>query len=52
MTDDFIIFSGTANRDIAASMLDAGARPEITIAARHGLLLEDAREKLSHEARA
>jgi ribose-phosphate pyrophosphokinase len=31
-------------------LLSAGARPEITIAATHGLLLDGARENLSHES--
>ncbi|MDH4302235.1 MAG: hypothetical protein OEV51_09170 [Nitrospira sp.] len=32
------------------ALLQAGARPELTIAATHGLLLPGARQKLAHEA--
>jgi ribose-phosphate pyrophosphokinase len=47
--DDMISTGGTIAKSIEA-LLDAGARPEITIAATHGLFLKDARAKLSHEA--
>ena len=33
-----------------AALLEAGARPEITVAATHGLFVLDARRKLSHPA--
>ncbi|HEU0180530.1 MAG TPA: ribose-phosphate pyrophosphokinase [Blastocatellia bacterium] len=49
--DDMISTGGTIVESIDA-LLDAGARPEITIAATHGLLLHGAREKLARpEAR-
>jgi ribose-phosphate pyrophosphokinase len=47
--DDMISTGGTIAKSIEA-LLDAGARPEITIAATHGLFVKDARAKLSHEA--
>ena len=47
--DDMISTGGTMAESIEA-LLSAGARPEITIAATHGLLLEGARENLSHES--
>lgn len=47
--DDMISTGGTVI-GTAEALLGAGARPEITIAATHGLLLDGAREKLSHEA--
>jgi ribose-phosphate pyrophosphokinase len=31
-----------------ATLLEAGARPEITVAATHGLLLEGVRDRLDH----
>jgi ribose-phosphate pyrophosphokinase len=47
--DDMISTGGTMAESIEA-LLKAGARPEITIAATHGLLLDGARENLSHES--
>ncbi|MDQ3819021.1 MAG: ribose-phosphate pyrophosphokinase [Acidobacteriota bacterium] len=47
--DDMISTGGTMRSGIEA-LLEAGARPEITIAATHGLMLDGAREKLSHES--
>jgi ribose-phosphate pyrophosphokinase len=47
--DDMISTGGTMMEGIEA-LLSAGARPEITIAATHGLLLDRARENLSHES--
>jgi ribose-phosphate pyrophosphokinase len=47
--DDMISTGGTIAESIEA-LLDRGARPEITVAATHGPLLEGAREKLDHEA--
>jgi ribose-phosphate pyrophosphokinase len=47
--DDMISTGGTMAESIEA-LLNAGARPEITIAATHGLLLDAARENLSHES--
>jgi ribose-phosphate pyrophosphokinase len=47
--DDMISTGGTLARSIEA-LLHAGARPEITIAATHGLFVKDARAKLSHES--
>jgi ribose-phosphate pyrophosphokinase len=47
--DDMISTGGTLSRSIDA-LLQAGARPEITIAATHGLFIAGARERLSHEA--
>ena len=47
--DDMISTGGTISRSIAA-LLEAGARPEIYVAATHGLLLPGAREKLSHDS--
>ncbi|HEV2663474.1 MAG TPA: ribose-phosphate pyrophosphokinase, partial [Blastocatellia bacterium] len=44
--DDMISTGGTIVESVEA-LLDAGARPEITVAATHGLLLHGAREKLS-----
>jgi ribose-phosphate pyrophosphokinase len=49
IVDDMISTGGTIAESIEA-LVDAGARPEILVAATHGLLLEGAREKLSHEA--
>jgi ribose-phosphate pyrophosphokinase len=46
--DDMISTGGTMAKSIEA-LLKPGARPEIVIAATHGLLLEGARENLSHE---
>ena len=47
--DDMISTGGTMRSGIEA-LLEAGARPEITIAATHGLMLDGARDKLSHES--
>lgn len=47
--DDMISTGGTIARAVEA-LLAAGARPEITIAATHGLFVGDARARLSHEA--
>ncbi|HEY8461425.1 MAG TPA: ribose-phosphate pyrophosphokinase [Blastocatellia bacterium] len=44
--DDMISTGGTIAESVEA-LLEAGARPEITVAATHGLLLPGAREKLS-----
>jgi ribose-phosphate pyrophosphokinase len=47
--DDMISTGGTIARSIEA-LLNAGARPEMTIAATHGLFIQDARAKLNHES--
>jgi ribose-phosphate pyrophosphokinase len=47
--DDMISTGGTIAESIEA-LLGAGARPEITVAATHGLLLDNARRALSHES--
>src|SRR5215813_676142 len=44
--DDMISTGGTIAESVEA-LLGAGARPEITVAATHGLLLHGAREKLA-----
>jgi ribose-phosphate pyrophosphokinase len=44
--DDMISTGGTMAESVEA-LLDAGARPEIIVAATHGLLLAGAREKLA-----
>jgi ribose-phosphate pyrophosphokinase len=49
IVDDIISTGGTVAESIRA-LLVAGALPEFTVAATHGLLVEDAREKLSHPA--
>ena len=49
IVDDMISTGGTLASAIEA-LLTAGARPELTIAATHGLLLAGARQKLMHEA--
>lgn len=49
IVDDMISTGGTLASGIEA-LLKAGARPDLTIAATHGLLLPGAREKLAHEA--
>jgi ribose-phosphate pyrophosphokinase len=49
IVDDMISTGGTLASAIEA-VLQAGARPELTIAATHGLLLPGARQKLTHEA--
>jgi ribose-phosphate pyrophosphokinase len=45
LIDDMISTGGTIERAVRA-LSDAGARAEMTIAATHGLLLEQARERL------
>lgn len=45
--DDMISTGGTLARSIEA-LLNAGALPEMTIAATHGLFISEARAKLSH----
>ena len=47
--DDMISTGGTIARAVEA-LLAAGARPEIVVAATHGLFVGEARAKLSHEA--
>ncbi len=47
--DDMIATGGTLASAIEA-LLGAGAKPEITIAASHGLFIGGARERLDHEA--
>ncbi|MBI3849084.1 MAG: ribose-phosphate pyrophosphokinase [Verrucomicrobia bacterium] len=47
--DDMISTGGTIARAIEA-LLKAGARPEIRVAATHGVLVEGARAQLSHPA--
>lgn len=49
IVDDMISTGGTLASGIDV-LLKAGARPELTIAATHGLLLAGARQKLAHEA--
>jgi ribose-phosphate pyrophosphokinase len=49
IVDDMISTGGTVAESIAA-LLAAGARPEIIVAATHGLFVGDARHKLSHPA--
>jgi ribose-phosphate pyrophosphokinase len=49
IVDDIISTGGTVVESIRA-LLVAGARPEFIVAATHGLLVQDAREKLSHPA--
>jgi ribose-phosphate pyrophosphokinase len=49
IVDDMISTGGTVAESIVA-LLSAGARPEIMVAATHGLFVLDAREKLSHPA--
>jgi ribose-phosphate pyrophosphokinase len=44
--DDMISTGGTVVESVEA-LLEAGARPEITVAATHGILLAGAREKLT-----
>jgi ribose-phosphate pyrophosphokinase len=46
--DDMIATGGTLANAIAA-LLEAGARPEMTVAATHGVLIDGAREQLRHE---
>jgi ribose-phosphate pyrophosphokinase len=47
--DDMISTGGTIASGVTALMA-AGARPDVRVAATHGLLLEGARQKLSHSA--
>lgn len=47
--DDMISTGGTIAAGVTA-LLDAGARPEITVAATHGLFVGDAAARLGHEA--
>jgi ribose-phosphate pyrophosphokinase len=49
LVDDIISTGGTMAESIRV-LLEAGARPEIVIAATHALLLPGAREKLNHRA--
>jgi ribose-phosphate pyrophosphokinase len=49
LIDDMISTGGTIASSVRA-LLDAGAREEITVAATHGLLLEDALEQLDQDA--
>jgi ribose-phosphate pyrophosphokinase len=49
IVDDMISTGGTMAESITA-LLTAGARPEIMVAATHGLCVHDARKKLSHPA--
>jgi ribose-phosphate pyrophosphokinase len=49
IVDDMISTGGTMAESITA-LLTAGARPDIIVAATHGLFLRDARKKLSHPA--
>lgn len=49
IVDDMISTGGTLASAIEA-LLKAGARPELTIAATHGLLVAGARQKISQEA--
>jgi len=49
VVDDMISTGGTVAATIAA-LLAAGARPEIIVAATHGLFVVDARRKLRHPA--
>ncbi len=47
--DDMISTGGTLAKSIDA-LMEAGARPEVTIAATHGLFVQDARTKLAHDS--
>jgi ribose-phosphate pyrophosphokinase len=49
IVDDMISTGGTVAESITA-LLAAGARPEIVVAATHGLFVRDARKRLSHPA--
>jgi ribose-phosphate pyrophosphokinase len=49
LVDDVISTGGTVLQSVRA-LLEAGARPEIIVAATHGLFLPGAREKLTHPA--
>jgi ribose-phosphate pyrophosphokinase len=45
--DDMVSTGGTIAEGVS-TLLEAGARPDITIAATHGLLLEGVRDRLEH----
>jgi ribose-phosphate pyrophosphokinase len=47
--DDMISTGGTIAESVVA-LLEAGARAEMTIAATHGVFVEGARDRLSHES--
>ena len=47
IVDDIIATGGTVEQAVTA-LLAAGARPEIVIAATHGLLVDGERDRLSH----
>lgn len=49
IVDDIIATGGTLDESIRA-LLDAGAKPEVTIAATHGLLIGQARQRLMQPA--
>jgi ribose-phosphate pyrophosphokinase len=49
LVDDVISTGGTLRRAVEA-LIDAGARPDVRIAATHAVLAGDAREKLAHPA--
>jgi ribose-phosphate pyrophosphokinase len=49
IVDDVISTGGTIAQSVEA-LLEAGARPEILVAATHALLLPGARQRLSHHA--
>ncbi len=49
IVDDMISTGGTIAESVEA-LIDAGANPDVLVAATHGLLLEGAQEKLSHKA--
>lgn len=49
IVDDMITTGGTIAESIDA-LLNAGSRPEITIAATHGLFVSGARERLTHKS--
>ena len=48
LVDDMISTGGTLERSVEA-LLEAGARPEMFVAATHGLFVREARAKLSQE---
>ncbi len=47
---DDMITTGSTVAGAVTALLQAGARPEMIVAATHGLLLEGARKKLTHSA--
>jgi ribose-phosphate pyrophosphokinase len=49
IVDDIISTGGTVAKSVTA-LVEAGAQPQIIVAATHGLLLPGARDKLSHPA--